>query len=213
VKHGTNFRLLPKPQSELEKKYFEAGQSLDTFSLKNEEFKNVCTRIFCLDANPVIGPFGSVKYEVEKRLRDELKTYCTLMFDTNVVLTNSIQLSCKDELEVASFAGFLLPRFPAHDNGQTTTRNFEYQELFPELVAMAATYKLRKLVLVDMKVVSNEVDPVTEENVLRCDPGIYCVDFTNKTIKYKKAILYIKGNSKFDKLYREIVSMYKGVRN
>ena len=213
LEHAVSMKSLPKPTSELEQKYLVTGQKLDTFSLKKEEYKNMCTRFFCLDANPAIGPFGSIKYEVEKRLKDELRKHCALTFDTNAVLTNTIQLGYRDEMEVASFAAFLLPRFPAHENGQSTTRYFEYQELFPELVALAATYKLRKLVLVDVKVVSNEVDPVSGENVLRCDPSIYCIDFTNKTIKYKKSILYLKGKAKFDKIYREIAKMYKDVRN
>ncbi len=203
----------PNPSCPAEKKLYETLQKLDTFELKKESYGNMCSLIYCLDANPANGPYGSLKYLTEKRLRDELTTYCSLSSDTSRLLCHHLKPGFADELELNNIAAFLLPRFPANENGQASTRYFEYSLFDPELVAVACTYKLRKLVLVNVKVVSHEIDPITDENILRCDPTVYCIDFVNKTINYKRSSLNLKESSKFDKLYKEILKDFNFVRN
>lgn len=203
----------PNPAGAGEKKLFDILQKLDTFELKKESYGNISTLIYCLDANPANGPYGSLKYLTEKRLRDELSAYCSISSDTSRLLCHPVKPAFADELELNNIAAFLLPRFPANENGQTSTRYFEYSIFDPELVAVACTYKLRKLVLVNVKVVSHEIDPVTDENILRCAPTVYCIDFVSKTINYKRSSLDLKESSKFDKLYKEILKDFNSVRN
>lgn len=195
--------------SDVEQKYLEMDKRKDSLAAEMKKLSKVYSLIFSIDSRSALGPYSSLNYSLEDKLREGYSDYLDKKALADSEIRKLDKLGFRDEYDLNNSCSLLAYLYEPDLINQVYQVELDFLSADPELVMVATNHEAKKIVFTDIQLQTDiQVGTDEEDNYMKCRYTVYCVDVANNKLRYMANRMYIKNDGSFNELYDAISKVY-----